>query len=160
MPAPPQVTFFASIMCLEARRQAGRRVDCLCCITDSHPADQGCFCGLFGEGRPKERLSTRVMTWLGRQYSTPQARAAIVLLWFGVLSAGIYGTSRMRVDADVNDFIPAGSYLKEWIKIAQSDFGSTGIPVQLYWVSTPEVRPPATSVWLSLCDAGCKVALH
>lgn len=140
----PQVTFFASIMCLEARRQAARRVDCICCITSSAPPDQGCCFGACGSGAPAERPSTRVMTWLGEKFSTPVARAVIIPLWFALLAAGIYGTSQMRVDADVNDFIPAGSYLKDWIAIAQTQFGTTGISVNLYWVSTAEVRLDAS----------------
>eukprot|EP00892_Ulva_mutabilis_P011129 jgi/Ulvmu1/8389/UM042_0096.1 len=134
-----QVTFFASIMCLEVCRQDAHRVDVLCCITSAAPVDQGCFCGACGPGVPSMRLSTRVMAWLGRQYSSAPARAVVLGLWVVLLGAGIYGTTQMRVDADVNDFIPAGSYLRDWLQVGRSAFGSTGISVELYWVSTPEV---------------------
>ena len=147
------MTFFASIMCLEARRQDARRMD-LCCLKSRAPADQGCFCGLLGAGVPAERLSTRIMTWLGRQYATAAARVAVITLWLALLAAGIYGTSQMRVDADVNDFIPEGSYLRDWIRIAQTEFGTTGIPVELYWVNTAEVCMPI--MHLSTCnDIAC-----
>lgn len=56
------------------------------------------------------------------------------------MHAGIYGTSQMRVDADVNDFIPAGSYLRDWFAVLQDNFGSSGTTVDLYFVNDRAVR--------------------
>eukprot|EP00892_Ulva_mutabilis_P011135 jgi/Ulvmu1/8394/UM042_0101.1 len=131
-----QVTFFSAIMCIDARRQRRRAVDMLCCIKSSLPENPGCCCGALK--RPRRRLSTKIMGWLGRQYPKAPVRWTVVVLWLVALGAGIYGTSQMRVDADVNDFIPEGSYLREWIRIGQDSFDQTGTEVGLYWVSTPE----------------------
>lgn len=140
-----QVTFFAGIMCLDARRQNRRAFDIACCITTSREPNPGCFCGACGKGKPKKRLSTKVMGWLGKQYSRAAVRWPIVVLWIVLLGAGIYGTSQMSVEADVNNFIPEGSYLKEWIRIGQDSFDTTGSDIQLYWVSTPEAPVDFTS---------------
>lgn len=45
----------------------------------------------------------------------------------------------MKVDADVNDFIPDGSYLKDWFAVLQDNFGSSGTTVNLYWVNDAAV---------------------
>lgn len=50
----------------------------------------------------------------------------------------------MRVDADVNDFIPEGSYLKDWFAVLQNNFASSGTSVDLYWVNDEAVRPPTS----------------
>lgn len=43
----------------------------------------------------------QVMSWLGRQYSKLPVKVAVMIVYLGVLAAGIYGTSQMRVDADI-----------------------------------------------------------
>jgi hypothetical protein len=62
------------------------------------------------------------------------------------LLAGIYGTVQMRVDADINDFIPESSYLKDSFAVLQESFGKMGTSVSLYWVSNATVRFSLMSV--------------
>lgn len=86
------------------------------------------------------RFRVRGMRWLGAQYVKKPVKAVVIVTWLGILAAGIYGTSQMRVDADVNNFIPEGSYLRDWIDTIRQDFAQTGTSVGLYWVNDPEVR--------------------
>jgi Niemann-Pick C1 protein len=134
-----QLTFFAGIMTLDKRRQDSRRLDVFCCIKSSAPVDQGWCCGVFGAGRPRERISTKVMRGVAHLLARKWCRIVVVLCWLGAVGAGIYGTSQMKVDADINDFIPKGSYLRDTIKITEDYFDNTGDEVQLYWVNSPEV---------------------
>ena len=106
-----QVTFFSAIMSIDKRRQDARRFDVALCCKSKAPRDAGILCGAC-EGRPKEKLSTKLMRYLGTLLSKRPAQVVVVLLWLGALAAGIVGTSQMKVKADVNDFIPEGSYLK------------------------------------------------
>ena len=46
------------------------------------------------------------MSWLGRQYSRWPVKAVVLTVYFALLAVGIYGTSQMRVDADVNGATP------------------------------------------------------
>ena len=48
----------------------------------------------------------------------------------------------MKVDADVNDFIPEGSYLRDWFAVREKHFASSGTSVDLYWVNDEAVWPP------------------
>lgn len=66
-------------------------------------------------------------------------KAVVLLVWLGMLSAGIHGTSQMRVDADVNDFIPTGSYLRDFFDTTREQFGETGTRIDLYWVNDAQV---------------------
>lgn len=82
----------------------------------------------------------RGMRWLGKQYCKKPVKVVVVLVWLGLLAAGIYGTSQMTVEADVNNFIPEGSYLRAWIQTIQENFAQTGTEVGVYWVNDAEVR--------------------
>lgn len=79
------------------------------------------------------------MKWLGRQYTKKPVKAVVVVMWLGLLAAGIYGSSQMYVDADVNNFLPEGSYTRVWLATLQREFGETGNSVQLYWINDVEV---------------------
>jgi Niemann-Pick C1 protein len=134
-------------MALEKRREDARRVDVFCCVKSSAPVDQGCCFGACGTGKPRERLSTKVMRGVAHVLSRNWCRVIVIIVWLGVLAAGIYGTSQMKVDADVNDFIPEGSYLKGWLRTQEKYFKTAGTQVSLYWVSTDEV----CSMYGALC---------
>ena len=64
-----QVTFFAGIMTLDARRQAARRFDVIACFKDTKPVNSGACCGACGAGRPRKRVSTRAMEGLAKLLS-------------------------------------------------------------------------------------------
>jgi hypothetical protein len=86
----------------------------------------------------------QVMGWLARQYVKKSVKAVLLILWLALLGATIYGSSKMKVDADVNDFIPEGSYLKESFAALQKYFATTGNVCRVYWVSKNGVclQPP------------------
>lgn len=80
------------------------------------------------------------MKWLGRQYTKSSVKGVVLSAYIGLLAAGIYGTSQMKVDADVADFIPANSYLRDWYSTLTEHFGATGSDVSLYWVNDSQVH--------------------
>lgn len=41
-----------------------------------------------------------------------RVQVAVVLAWLGLLAVGIAGAAQMRLEPDVNNFIPDGSYLQ------------------------------------------------
>jgi hypothetical protein len=106
-----QITFFAAIMCINKKREDARRLDVALCFKSKREPNGGACCGAFG-GRPKERLSTVAMRWVGHMLSQKPVKAVVIVLWLALLGVGIAGTAQMRVEADVNDFIPDGSYLR------------------------------------------------
>jgi hypothetical protein len=81
----------------------------------------------------------QVMSWLGKQYPRQPVQIAVLVLWAALLVVGIYGSSQMRVDADRDDFIPAGSYLNDWLFVQEEYFQDNGPNIRLYWVDTEEV---------------------
>lgn len=134
-----QITFFAAVMCIDKRRQEARRLDVVLCFKSKGPANGGILCGACGAGVPKERFSIKAMRYLGHVLVLKPVKVAVLALWLGLLIAGIIGASRMRVDADVNDFIPDGSYLKDFFKLYTNAFKTSGDSVDLYFLSTDAV---------------------
>ena len=125
-------------MCIDKRRQEARRFDVALCFKDKGAADAGVCCGACGAGRPHEKVSTKAMRHLGTLLSKRPAQIVVILLWLGLLAAGIVGTSRMKVDPDVNDFIPEGSYLKDYFQVNKDYFVTEGAAAALYFRSTPD----------------------
>lgn len=138
--AAVQITFFSAIMCLDQRRVERRAADIFPCITTTSPEDCGYCCGLFGKPSNPEGYRMRAMRWVGTQYTKLTVKIAVIVVWLGLLSTGIYGTSQMRVESDINDFIPAGSYLKDWLATVETHFPTTGTTCYLYWVNDEPVR--------------------
>ena len=54
------------------------------------------------------------------------------------------------MQADVNDFIPAGSYLKDWFAARDKYFTSVGDAVNVYIMSGVEYEKPET--WDKMTD--------
>lgn len=122
-------------MCIDQRRVERRAADIMPCIGVNSSVNSGYCCGIFGKPSHSDGYRMRVMHWVGTQYTKWPVKAVVLALWLGLLGAGIYGTSQMRVDADVNDFIPEGSYLKDWLATVREHFGETGTTCYLYWVN-------------------------
>ena len=71
-----------------------------------------------------------------------RVQAGVVATWLILMGIGIYGVSQMHVDADVNDFLPSGSYVLDFFDTWRDQFGETGTEVSLYWVNDAQVRGP------------------
>ena len=100
-------------MALNQKREDARRLDVVLCFkSQSAEPNQGAFCGLCGAGKPKTKPSTKIMQWLAQLLARWPVKIAVIIAWLGLLAMGIAGTAQMRVEADVNNFIPDGSYLK------------------------------------------------
>jgi hypothetical protein len=79
------------------------------------------------------------MRAVGHLYSRWPVKIAILVAWAALLAFGIFGASKMRVEADVNNFVPEGSYLRDWIDVGDKYFQATGESAALYFVSTDDV---------------------
>eukprot|EP01026_Neomeris_dumetosa_P002824 TRINITY_DN1075_c0_g3_i4.p1 TRINITY_DN1075_c0_g3~~TRINITY_DN1075_c0_g3_i4.p1 ORF type:complete len:941 (-),score=122.47 TRINITY_DN1075_c0_g3_i4:1066-3888(-) len=74
-----------------------------------------------------------LMSWLGRTISPPWVKAVVICFYIALLAGGIVGLSQMEVDADTNDFVPPGSYLKHYIDAKDDYFTTVGESVGLYF---------------------------
>lgn len=79
------------------------------------------------------------MKRFGGLLSKKPTKMVVIVLWLLFLVGGIIGTSQMKVDADVDDFIPSGSYLRDFWDTTREQFGETGTDISLYWVNDIEV---------------------
>lgn len=126
-------------MVIDTRRQDARRFDVALCFKSEAPRNNGILCGACGPGVPKERLSTKIMRYVADVLALPPIKVVVILLWLGLLAAGIVGTSRMKVDADVNDFIPEESYLRGFFRVNKDYFTTEGEQAALYFWSAPDL---------------------
>ena len=124
-----QVTWFVAWLTVDEWRRASNRRDIACCLTVPKEACCAC-CAPRADGR------TKMGAWMGQTMGGALTKPAVkygVLAFFAAIAAGGFaGCAMMQIEADVNDFIPGGSYLKEWIADSNSLFGKLGDPIYVY----------------------------
>ena len=139
-----QLTFFAAFLAIDERRRMLKKGDCFCCPT----CDEGATCcvpcckpaagapvvvvvnGVQQEQVGPERMTKRVMGALADFLAKKSVKAAVLVVFSGIAAGGILGVSKIKVEADVNDFLPPG-YLKDWVSTFDDEF-SRGQGVELY----------------------------
>ena len=124
-----QVTFFTACVALDERRKAKRQGDVFCCL--SCPAEACCTCC-----RPHKTQKSMLQRLLGQTIGTRlgnlKVKIFVVTFFSAITIGGIIGATKIKVDADVNNFIPDGSYLKLWFADRDAYFTVYGDDVELY----------------------------
>ena len=139
-----QLTFFAAFLAIDERRRMLKKGDCFCCPT----CDEGATCcvpcckpaagapvvvvvnGVQQEQVGPERMTKRVMGALADFLAKKSVKAAVLVVFAGIAAGGILGVSKIKVEADVMDFLPPG-YLKDWVSTFDDEF-SRGQGIELY----------------------------
>lgn len=142
-----QLTFFAAFLAIDERRRMLKKGDCFCCPT----CDEGATCcvpcckpaagapvvvvvnGVQQEQVGPERMTKRVMGALADFLAKKSVKAAVLVVFSGIAAGGILGVSKIKVEADVMDFLPPG-YLKDWVSTFDDEF-SRGQGIELYTMS-------------------------
>ena len=124
-----QVTWFVAWLTMDEWRRAGNRRDVACCLTV--PKDACCACCA-----PREDGRTKMGRWmgdtLGGVLTDKKVKAGVLVAFAAVAAGGFAGCALMQIDADVNNFIPGGSYLKEWIADSDAMYRSLGDGIDVY----------------------------
>ena len=96
---------------------------------------------------------------MGGALTKPSAKIATILFFAAIAAGGFAGCALMQIDADVNDFIPGGSYLKEWISDSNSLFRSLGDGINVFTrefdVTTEENANTLLAASLVRCHRFC-----
>ena len=127
-----QVTFFTAFLSLDERRKANNKGDCFFCL-DCPP--QAC-CQCCAPHKSEKSFMQRGMGRLGSGLRHRAVKFFVLIFFTSITAAGIAGCVKMEVDADVNNFIPDGSYLKDWFSDLDTYFTESGDSVELYSKST------------------------
>ena len=100
---------------------------------------------------------------LGNILSMQPAKAIVVFLFVSTLAMGISGTVQIPVQADIDNFIPPNSYLKEWYDVQDTYYNRVGASVAVYTVNydifgDAPLRPGSGVIGTS--DGGGAVSTH
>jgi len=124
-----QVTFFVAWLTLDERRRANKKGDCAFCL--SCPPEACCACC-----KPRADNKGVMQVWMGDVMggflTKPAVKVAVLIGFLGIAAAGIAGTAIIEVDADSNDFIPPGSYVRDFIGQNRDWFSTVGDSVAVY----------------------------
>ena len=144
-----QITFFTACLALDEKRKSRNKADCFFCL-DCPPA--ACCACCKPEKMKKSPLQKFLGQGLGVTLGNFSTKIAVLVTFCAITAAGIAGTTKIEVDADVGDFIPDGSYLKTYISESKDLFTTYGDDVQLYAKGTLDL-PQDDSVLLAATAA-------
>lgn len=138
-----QLFLFMPCLAINARRAEANRLDCLCCFKAGPPgsierydAPGGwCFCCKCKCCKTPNKLSTFMEEWYAPAITSPVG-TAITLGAFGAMTlVGLIGISNIYQDFRLEWFIPAESYVQDYI-VANEKYSSVGTRFSIY---TPDV---------------------
>eukprot|EP01025_Chloroclados_australasicus_P010600 TRINITY_DN1437_c0_g1_i3.p1 TRINITY_DN1437_c0_g1~~TRINITY_DN1437_c0_g1_i3.p1 ORF type:complete len:950 (+),score=108.56 TRINITY_DN1437_c0_g1_i3:595-3444(+) len=139
-----QMTLFGGIFTYDSRRQKRGLYEVFCCWG----VGSGCFPSDYQEAQPDpcqcatpEQWLAYAMRGLGSILTTLPGKVIVILVYVGLLIGGIVGVAKIPVDADVNDFVPPGSYLENWIDTNDDYFNTVGSSVALYFKEIAYEQP-------------------
>jgi len=130
-----QVTFFTACLALDEQRKAKNQGDIFCCLTCSPQACCSC-CNTKDEKSIMQRVLGK---GLGGIITKKKVKYGVLSFFTALTVGGIIGATKMEVDADVNDFIPDGSYLKDYFSDLRTYFARYGDPVEIYTTSSIDI---------------------
>ena len=124
-----QVTWFVAWLTIDEWRRQSSRPDCLCCM--KIPANACCACC---NTRPngKTRMATFMGDTLGGALTKKPVKIFVIAFFAAIAAGGFAGCAMMKIEADVNDFIPPGSYIKDWIDDSDAHFRALGESISVY----------------------------
>jgi len=131
-----QVGFFTSILAFDASKKNGE--NCCCCREPC--AENKCCLGLTVTSTNSQENFVR--KYVAEPMRSLPVKIGVLLVFSALTVCGIYGCTQIQVQADVNDFIPAGSYLKDWFSARERYFTSVGDDVNIYIMSDVDYSSP------------------
>ncbi|GMH53979.1 hypothetical protein TrST_g11911 [Triparma strigata] len=124
-----QCIIFGAYVVIDARRQKARRMDCCCCFTvaenEAHDKARAEF-----EANPG-RVSKFMKNSFGPWVVNKNVGILVTIASMGLLGAGIYGATQLKVESNQLDFVPDSSYIKSTFEMNDELFGGDGTPVSL-----------------------------
>lgn len=113
-------TFFTACLVLDERRQRDNRRECLCCMTRRNDLKEDEVNG--GEG---------IVSKYFRSIHAPvilskPGKVATLMFFGGLLGFGLYGATNLAVEDSGRNFVPADSYLNDFIDVSDEYFPDQG----------------------------------
>eukprot|EP00996_Jenningsia_fusiforme_P001768 NODE_262_length_2571_cov_16.693894_g240_i0.p1 GENE.NODE_262_length_2571_cov_16.693894_g240_i0~~NODE_262_length_2571_cov_16.693894_g240_i0.p1 ORF type:complete len:822 (+),score=177.04 NODE_262_length_2571_cov_16.693894_g240_i0:206-2467(+) len=121
-----QSTFYVACLTLDARRQAARKMDMLCCVSAGSPNKECCGSSEPGSLRRffKNKFSRVILNkWV---------QVVIMLLTVGMFAACVYGTSELKLESSRSQFYLDGSSILNFEEAKDQFFPGSGTPVAVY----------------------------
>jgi predicted RND superfamily exporter protein len=123
------VTWFVAFLVLDERRRTRSQGDIICCFVTKKEACCAC-CAPRADKRG--RMEKAFGDGLGGALSKPMVKGFVCVFFAAIAVGGFIGCSQLEIDADVNDFIPAGSYVKDWFTDTNEYFAKLGDSIAVY----------------------------
>lgn len=111
------------------------------------PAARNC-CGL-----PVNMLRGFMQNHLGPFLVSPVGGVSVIVVFLAIFGVAIWGVTQIKEDSDFRDFMPAGSYVIDYLNEEEAYFTTVGVPVAVY---TAEVSYPTLHAEMDALFTGVK----
>jgi predicted RND superfamily exporter protein len=124
-------TFFSACMVLDERRQRDNRRECLCCLTRKKDIEED-------EGNEEGYMSKYFRNYHAPAILTSVGKVVVIVIYAGLLGAGIYGTLNLSVEDTQRSFIPSDSYLTGYLNTIDEYYPSSGIELDIFFTGSSD----------------------
>mmetsp|Transcript_20012 Transcript_20012/g.29028 ORF Transcript_20012/g.29028 Transcript_20012/m.29028 type:complete len:926 (+) Transcript_20012:122-2899(+) len=121
-------TFFTACMFIDEKRQRDNRRDCLCCVKRSDDNEEE---DDLDKGAKEGRISTYFRKYHAPAILSKPGKAVVLLVFSALFGYGIYGAINLPVEDSERNFIPSGSYINDYIDLADEYFPSSGVSLSI-----------------------------
>eukprot|EP00241_Pyramimonas_parkeae_P004525 CAMPEP_0114239316 /NCGR_PEP_ID=MMETSP0058-20121206/8394_1 /TAXON_ID=36894 /ORGANISM="Pyramimonas parkeae, CCMP726" /LENGTH=882 /DNA_ID=CAMNT_0001351487 /DNA_START=50 /DNA_END=2698 /DNA_ORIENTATION=- len=151
-----QVFFFTAVATFDMKSKLSDGCcskTCSCCAADAPIGKTCCGCNVRDN-----YMTSFLEKYLANPMRSFNVKLAI-LGFFAVLGAvGLYGSIKIKTQADINDFIPEGSYVRDFLAAQDKYFDSVGDQVYIFITEDFEYEksenwPKLTSLFDAFTDA-------
>ena len=126
-----QIFLFLPALYLNAKRAAANRLDFFCCFHASTEHDYDNPAGCCGCCNCKPDILPALLRRFGEWATSGLGLVATLLVFTGLLGAGIYGFTQIYKDFKLEWFVPDDSYLNEFYSLNDQYF-ATGTQTTIY----------------------------
>jgi len=113
-------TFFTSCLVLDERRQRDHRRECFCCMNRKQYDDSK------DDGFEEDFISKYFRKYHAPAILSTMGKSIILIIFTTLLGFGIWGSFNLSVEDTTRNFIPADSYLNDYIETSDKYFSSGG----------------------------------
>ncbi|GMH68897.1 hypothetical protein TL16_g05032 [Triparma laevis f. inornata] len=124
-----QCIIFGAYVVIDARRQKARRMDCCCCFTvkENEEHDKARREFEANPGMVSKFMKNKFGPWVVNK----NVGIVVTIVSMGLMGAGVYGATQLKVESNQLDFVPDSSYIKTTFEMNDNLFGGDGTPVSL-----------------------------
>jgi Niemann-Pick C1 protein len=128
-------TFFSATLVLDERRQRDNRREFFYCLTRKRPIEED----EQDDGFKEDSVSRYFRNYHAPAILSKVGKLIVFAVFAGLLGFGIWGALNLSVEDSDRSFVPAGSYLNDYLETTDEYYPSTGIDLYIVFEGNSDI---------------------